>query len=146
MAVNHDLLLAKLDAYGFTRQTIKHIKSYLRDQKQRVKINGSYSEWRYINHGVPQESVLSPLLFNIFSNDLFTFVSDSMICNYADDTTIYVSDYNNEETIRKFKNDTVILSNWCRDNYMKVNGDKCHIMYFSNVQSTCIAIQINNAQ
>ena len=142
--LNHDLLLAKLNAYGFDRQSLEHIQSYLRDRKQRVKINGSYSEWRDINHGVPQGSVLSPLLFNIFINDLFMFVSDSMICNYADDTTIYVSDYKNEEIIRKLENDTAILSKWFRDNSMKVNGEKCHLMFFSNVKSTNIEININN--
>ena len=72
------------------------------------------------------------------------FVSDSMICNYADDTAIYVSNYKNGESIRKLESDTFILSNWLRENYMKVIGENCHLMYFSNVQSTSIAIQINN--
>ena len=109
--LNHDVLFAQLDAYGFTRQALKHIKSYLRDRKQRVKVNGSYSEWKDINHGVPRGSILSPLLFNIFTIYLFMFVSDSIICNYADDKSIYVSDYNSEEIIRKLENDAVILSN-----------------------------------
>ena len=142
--LNHDLLIAKLDAYGFTRQALKYIKSYLRDRKQRVKMNGSYSEWRNINHGVPQGSVLGPLLFNIYINDLFISVSNSLICNYADDTTIYVSDYRNEEIIRKLEIDTAILSEWFRDNSMKVNAEKCHLMFFSNTKSTNIEIKINN--
>ena len=70
------------------------------------------------------------------------FGYDSMICNYSDDTTIYVWDYDSEEIIRKLENYTVNLSNWFPDNNMKVNGEKCHLMYFSNVQSNSIAIQI----
>ena len=68
------------------------------------------------------------------------FVFDSIICNYVTDTTIYVSDYKNEEFIRKLENDIVILSNWFRDNCLKVNGEKCHLMYFNNIQSISIAI------
>ena len=72
------------------------------------------------------------------------FVSSSMICNYADDTTIYASDYKKEEIIRNFENDTAILPNWFRDNSIKVNGEKCHLMFFSNVQNTSITIKCNN--
>ena len=107
-------------------------------------MNGSYSEWRNINHGVPQGSVLCPLIFNIYINDLFISVSNSLICKYADDTTIYVSDYRNEEIIKKLENDTAILSEWFRDNSMKVNAEKCHLMFFSNTKSTNIEIKINN--
>ena len=67
-----------------------------------------------------------------------------MICNYADDTTIYVSDYRSEEIIRKLEIDTAILSEWFRDNSMKVNAEKCHLMFFSNSKSTNIEIKINN--
>ena len=67
------------------------IHSYLYNSKQRVKVNGSYSEWKNIYQGVPLGSVLGPLLFNIYINDLLMFVPDIDICNYADDTTLYVS-------------------------------------------------------
>ena len=118
--------------------------SFLNSRKQRVKVNGSYSEWKNINHGVPQGSVLGPLLFNIYINDLFMFVSDSMVCNYADDTTIYVSDHINNEIIRKLENDISILSKWFWDNYMKLNGDKCHLMFFSSIKNTSLSIRIDN--
>ena len=71
-------------------------------------------------------------------------VSNSLICNYADDTTIYVSDYRNEEIIRKLEIDTAILSEWFRDNSMTVNAEKCHLMFFKNTKSTKIEIKINN--
>ena len=71
-------------------------------------------------------------------------MSNGLICNYADDTTIYVSDYRYEEIIRKLENDTAILSEWFRGNSMKVNAEKYHLIFFSNTKSTNIEIKINN--
>ena len=109
-----------------------------------LKFNGSYNEWKNISHGVPQGSVLGPLLFNIYINDLFMLVSDSMVCNYADDTTIYVSDHMHNEIIKKFENDITILSKSFWGNFMKLNGDKCHLMFFSSVKNTNLSIRIDN--
>ena len=64
--LNHELLVAELEAYGFSRNALTFIHSYLYNSKQRVKVNGSYNEWKYIYQGVPQGSVLGPLLFNIY--------------------------------------------------------------------------------
>ena len=128
--LNHDLLIAKLEAYGFSRGALQLIHSYLSRRKQRVKVNGSYSTWIETSVGVPQGSVLGPLLFNIYLNDLFMFVTDCKICNYADDTTIYVCDGNHESVINKLESETLILSEWFQNNYMKLKGDKCHLMIF----------------
>ena len=93
--LNHELLIAKLDAYGFDQSSLSYIYSYLSNRKQRTKINNSYSSWSNIKSGVPQGSILGPLLFNIYLNDIFYFVSKCDITNYADDTT----PYSVEETI-----------------------------------------------
>ena len=95
-----------------------------------MKVNGPFSTWRETSVGVPQGSVLGPLLFNIYLNDLFLFVNDSNICNYADDTTIYVCDRNNKNVLNRLENETQILSEWFQNNCMKLNGDKCHLMIF----------------
>ena len=88
----HDLLIAKLAAYGFGQKSLKLFMSYLSDRKHRVRIGSSVSEFLTILLGVPQGSVLGPILFNIFVNDLLFAVNEASICNFADDNTLYVCD------------------------------------------------------
>ena len=90
--LNHDLLIAKLSAYGFDKTSLKLIKSYLTNRWQRTKINNSYSSWTEIIHGVPQGSILGPLLFNIYLNGLLFLNLETSLCNYADDNTLYACD------------------------------------------------------
>ena len=96
---DHELLITKLNAYRFTLPALKLMQYYLPNRKQITKINSSYSEWLEIIFGVPQGSVLGPLLFNIFSADLFFIVDDIEIASYADDKTPYVSGRDKEEVI-----------------------------------------------
>ena len=87
--LQHDLLLAKLNAYGFDYKSLKLISSFLSNRKYRTKINSSFSEWKHLLIGTPQGSVFGPLLFNIYMCDLFLFMSESNVANYADDKTLY---------------------------------------------------------
>ena len=87
--LNHELLIAKLSAYGFSRSALKLIHSYLNERQQRVKVNGSFSTLKMTSLDVPLDSVFGALLFNIFINAFFYLVKVTEICNYADDTTIF---------------------------------------------------------
>ena len=82
--LNHKLLIAKLEAYSFSRTALKLVHDYLLNRKQRVKINGSFSFWQESFRGVLQGSVLGLILFNVFINDLFFLVEETKVCNYAD--------------------------------------------------------------
>ena len=78
--------------------------------------------------GVPQGSVLGPLLFNIYLNDLFYIIENTDICNFADDTTPHSSGYNLKEVMEDVEHDCSILVEWFRDNYLTLNADKCHLL------------------
>ena len=130
--LSHDLLVAKLEAYGFGRSALKFISNYLRDRKQRTKVNGAYSSWKDIKYGVPQGSILGPLLFNIFINDIFYFINNVNIANYADDNTTYASSKNIMDLLKLLETETFSVLNWFRFNEMKSNNDKCHLIISCN--------------
>ena len=126
--ISHELLIAKLHVYGFSKASLKLTYNYLKGRNQRVKINADYNSWREILSGVPQGSILVPLLFNIFINDLFFCVKNSEICNYADDNSLTVADADLDKIIAKLETDIDILNTWFINNGMLLNEDKCHFM------------------
>ena len=126
--LNHDLLIAKLDAYGFSHDALKFIRSYLKDRKQRTKVGSSFSNWTDIKYGVPQGSILGPLLFNIFLNDIFYFINDICIANYADDNTPYATNKDISSLLKTLERETNSLLDWFTINEMKPNADKCHLL------------------
>ena len=85
--ISHELIIAKLNAYGFPLPALKFIN--LTNQKQRIKMNKGFSSWKGIIYGEHQGSILGPTLFNIFIADLFLITDDINLANYADDNTIY---------------------------------------------------------
>ena len=139
--LSHGLLIAKLDAFGFDKMSLKLVRIYLSNRKQRVKINDSYSSWREILYGVPQSSILGPLLSNIFICDMFYFLEDYEIANYADDTTPYSAQRNHQFVIEELEKSSAILFKWLGNNFMKVNTDKSHLLLSGN---TKLASNIDN--
>ena len=126
--LNHSLLLAKMAAYGFEKNALLFIQNYLKDRKQRTKVNGSFSLWLELKYGVPQGSILGPLLFNIFINDIFFFIKYTKMANYADDNTLYSMSTTIENLLKTLESETTTILDWFRVNEMKPNDDKCHLI------------------
>ena len=124
--INHELMITKLHVYGFSRDALMLIFSYMSDRWQRTRINKSFSSWFALLQGVPQGSVLGPILFNIYLNDLFYFLSCD-VCNFADDTTPYVCSKNLEFVLTKLEEHFNIAIEWFENNNLKMNSDKCHL-------------------
>ena len=120
----HNLLLLKLEAYGLSKNSLKLLQSYLENRKQRIKIGSYYSDWDQMCKGVPQRSILGRVLFKIFINDIFLFVQNSTIYNYADDNTVSYCDYDINKVVNTLEVDSLKLVNWFSINLMKANPDK----------------------
>ena len=140
----HDLLIAKLNAYGFDYNSLKLVNSYLSNRCQRVRVNCSYSFWNEIIYGVPQGSILGPLLFNIYLSDLFIFCKDSDITNYADDKSPFSCNEDTEAVLHQLENDSKTLLTWTSNNGLQANPDKFHLIL--NNPDEKYFIQIQNFQ
>ena len=130
--LDHELLTAKLNAYGFTLPALRLIYDYLSNRKQRTKIDDNYSSWSEILFGVPQGSILGPLLFNIFLEDLFFVLKDIDIASYADDSTPFIVENNIDNVIASLEQVSDALFNWFKNNRLKNNVDKCHVLVSTN--------------
>ena len=138
-SLNHELLVAKLHAYGFSYSSLKLILSYLSNRWQRTKINNTYSSWVEILLGVPQGSIIGPLFFNIYLNDLFFIEIKSDLCNFADDNTIYACDTSLDALVAKLESSAEAVIKWFDYNCMKLNESKCKLLISGNKEEVIIA-------
>ena len=114
-------------------------------QQQRISINGSFSDWNEVITGVPEGSILGSLLFNIFLNDIFVFISKCNLCNYADDNnTLYSTGKDLNRIRRKLEIDFMILHQWFHENHMTLNPRNHYMVIGSEDLSN--EIMLNNSK
>ena len=126
--IRHELLIAKLHAYGFDDNALILMYSYLSCRKQRTVVNTSFSTWALVEFSVPKGSILGPSLFNIYINDIFYFIHDIKIANFADDTSPYTCGANIKSALSLLRNESEELFRWFDINFLKSNPDKSHLL------------------
>ena len=140
------LIATKLYAYGLSEETTSLFYSYLKKRGKRVRIDDILSSLQVLISGVLQCSILGPILFNIFLNDLLEVLKNSDIYNVADGNTISVASKNRDTWIETLKNESESVVNWFRNNNMIVNPDKFQLMLLQKYTKKVIQekLQINN--
>ena len=128
--VNHTILLDKLFRYGVRGKTLNWFKSYLTNIKQFVNFQGTESLTEYVTCGVPQESILGPLLFIIYINDLPNVTNKLFPILFADDTTLLIEGSNIHDIITSLNNELNSLNVWLGANKLSINVSKTHYMVF----------------
>ncbi len=128
-SMNVSLLLAKCEAYGMYVSAVSLLKSYLTGRHQRVKIGCTTSQWCNVSKGVPQGSVLGPILFNIFINDLFHFITTCDLYNYADDNSLATSDADPTIVVNNLTAGCEAALTWFKENGLQANPDKFQCIF-----------------
>jgi len=135
--VDHNILLNKLKVYfGFSDSAIALLRSYLENRQQRVKVDSNFSSSKCVRYGVPQGSILGPILFTLFINDIVQSCKNSSIHLYADDTQIYCSRPIglSEDLVARLNEDLQSISTWATVNSLCLNASKSKAILISQSQ------------
>ena len=141
--VNHEFLLNKLNHYGIRGTELQWFKTYLKGRQQHTTVNSFSSKNAYINYGVPQGSVLGPLLFLIYINDLNKAIKYSDVHHSADDTNLLLSDKSLKKINKHINNDLKLLNIWLRANKISLNPSKTEIILFRPKSQSNITKHLN---
>ena len=120
--------MEKLDVYGIHGVELSWFRNYLSERRQRVLLDGEHSDWTGLTKGVPQGSILGPMLFLLFVNDLSDVVQHCTVNLYADDTTIYSTDENPVVLGARMEKDLESVANWIKMNDLKMTVVKTQLM------------------
>ena len=130
--VNHEILLHKLEYYGIRGLSLSWFRSYLSDRQQCVKNGDIKSDFTTVKHGVPQGSILGPLLFLLYINDIVLFLKRLQFLLFADDTSIFATGDNQHEVRNLLNEDLNNVSNWLKANKLSLNIKKSKALNFIN--------------
>ena len=142
--VNLSILLKKLEYYGFRGRCLEWFRSYLEDRPQFTAINGSTSPLRNTTCGIPQGTVLGPLLFTLFINDIACSLTKSNIKLFADDSNLFVISENPIKLFNIANCELSSLSNWIIANKLHVNYNKTNYILFEPKAKANVTYDINN--
>lgn len=133
--VNHSILLSKLEMYGIRGHGLKWIESYLQNRKFYVGINDIHSSTQTVNIGIPQGSILGPIFFIIYNNDLPLVSSKLSTTLFADDTNFSISNDNYREMISVLNQELGKVYDWTISNRLTINTSKTELLIFTNLQN-----------
>lgn len=147
--IKHDILFSKLAHYGIRGVALDWFKSYFTDRFQQVKYFNSLSKLALIRCGVPQGSILGPLLFLIYINDITTCSNKLTMYLFADDTTVFITNFNYPHLINTINKELMLLSNWLNSNFLSLNTKKSNYIVFTGpriiiLDDHNLTININN--
>jgi hypothetical protein len=142
--INHDILLRKLAFYGIRGMALDWFKSYLTNRTQFVSYGGCSSTSKLIECGIPQGSVLGPLLFIIYTNDLPNCLNYAKTILFADDTTVYMSSKDEIKLFHNMNTDLTHLTDWFYANKLSLNASKTNYLKFTNILYKNNAAHYNN--
>ena len=128
--VPHLRLLKQIESFGIVDHALNWIKAFLLDRRQRVRVNSSTSKWEPVISGIPQGSILGPILFTLYVNDIPASLQ-SIISMYADDTKL-ISAILSEDSTENLRSDLKILEEWAIKFQMKFHPEKCHVMHIGS--------------